>query len=160
MKYLIYTLLLFSTVLTAQQDSIKALDINLSNYSYPYEVSTLTIQAQNQNLSFAYMDVKPDNYNGKNVMLLHGKNFNGAYWETTINALAKKGYRVIVPDQIGFGKSTKPEHFHYTFQQLALNTKNLLDTLNINKTVVLGHSMGGMIIQEMVKISLKQGKLV
>lgn len=145
MKYLIYTLLLFSTVLNAQQDSIKALDINLSNYSYPYEVSTLTIQAQNQNLSFAYMDVKPDNYNGKNVMLLHGKNFNGAYWETTINALTKKGYRVIVPDQIGFGKSTKPEHFHYTFQQLALNTKTLLDTLNINKTVVLGHSMGGML---------------
>ena len=91
------------------------------------------------------MDVKPANYNGKNVMLLHGKNFNGAYWRTTIAALSKAGFRVIVPDQVGFGKSTKPKTFQYTFQQLALNTKTLLDSLGINKITVLGHSMGGMI---------------
>jgi len=91
------------------------------------------------------MDVKPSQYIGKNIVLLHGKNFNGAYWETTIKALTKEGYRVIVPDQIGFGKSTKPLHFHYTFQQLSRNTKELLDTLNIDKTVILGHSMGGML---------------
>jgi pimeloyl-ACP methyl ester carboxylesterase len=91
------------------------------------------------------MDVKPDNYNGKNIVLLHGKNFNGAYWKTTIEALTKKGYRVIVPDQIGFGKSSKPDNFQYTFQQLAQNTKQILDSLGINKTAVLGHSMGGMV---------------
>ncbi len=83
--------------------------------------------------------------NGKSILLLHGKNFNGAYWETTVNALAKAGYRVIVPDQIGFGKSSKPLSFQYTFQQLALNTKTLLDHLKIPKTAVLGHSMGGML---------------
>ena len=77
--------------------------------------------------------------------LSHGKNFNGAYWKTTIEALSKEGFRVIVPDQIGFGKSSKPEHFQYTFQQLAQNTKTLLDTLNIKETAILGHSMGGMI---------------
>jgi len=91
------------------------------------------------------MDIKPKNYNGKNVMLLHGKNFNGAYWKTTIDALTREGFRVIVPDQIGFGKSSKPLHFHYTFQQLALNTKALLDSLKIEKIAVLGHSMGGML---------------
>ncbi len=78
-------------------------------------------------------------------MLLHGKNFNGAYWRTTIEALTDKGYRVIVPDQVGFGKSTKPEHFLYTFQQLAVNTKTILDSLGVSKTSVLGHSMGGML---------------
>ena len=78
-------------------------------------------------------------------MLIHGKNFNGAYWKTTIKALTKEGYRVIVPDQIGFGKSSKPANFHYTFQQLAKNTKTLLDTLDIKKTAILGHSMGGML---------------
>src|SRR5690606_22874007 len=100
---------------------------------------------QEQDLKMAYMDVTPENYNGRNIVLFHGKNFNGAYWRTTIEALTKEGFRVIVPDQIGFGKSSKPEHFQYTFQQLAQNTKTLLDSLKIEKTSILGHSMGGML---------------
>lgn len=129
----------------SQQAKLKDLDINLTNYQYPYPVKFLKLLNQQQELQMAYMDVKPANYNGKNVMLLHGKNFNGAYWGTTIAALSQAGFRVIVPDQIGFGKSTKPKIFQYTFQQLALNTKTLLDSLGINKITVLGHSMGGMI---------------
>jgi len=93
----------------------------------------------------AYMDVPPQKPNGKVVVLMHGKNFNGAYWATTIAALTKEGYRVIVPDQIGFGKSSKPVGYQFTFQQLAQNTKALLDTLNVNKIYLLGHSMGGML---------------
>lgn len=129
----------------SQQESIKGLDINLSNYEYPFPVHFLDFNNQRQSLKMAYIDIKPDNYNGKNIVLLHGKNFNGAYWETTIKALANEGFRVIVPDQIGFGKSSKPDHFQYTFQQLAENTKKLLDHLGIKKTAVLGHSMGGML---------------
>ena len=117
----------------SQDAGLKSLDINLENYQYPYPVKFITVHNQEQDLQMAYMDVKPDNYNGKNVMLLHGKNFNGAYWGTTISALAKEGFRVVVPDQIGFGKSSKPTIFQYTFQQLALNTKALLDSLGIHK---------------------------
>src|SRR6201986_4017991 len=93
----------------------------------------------------AYMDVKPQQPNGKTVVLLHGKNFNGAYWKTTIDALTKDGYRVIAPDQIGFGKSSKPVGYQFTFQQLAINTKAILDQLGIDHIYLLGHSMGGMI---------------
>ncbi|AEH02058.1 alpha/beta fold hydrolase [Lacinutrix sp. 5H-3-7-4] len=147
MKKLLALFLVVITIqlTTAQTNNLQWLDIQLSNYSYPFPVSTLELNIQNQTLEMAYMDVKPDNYNGKNILLFHGKNFNGAYWKTTIEALTKAGYRVIVPDQIGFGKSSKPEHFHYTFQQLAQNTKTLLDSLNVSKTSVLGHSMGGML---------------
>ena len=136
-------LILFSIFAPAQE--VKELDVNLENYTYPFEVSFLTVANQQQKLNIAYMDIRPTNYNGKNVMLLHGKNFNGAYWQTTINQLTKEGFRVVVPDQIGFGKSSKPEHFQYTFQQLSENTKTLLDFLNIQKITVLGHSMGGML---------------
>jgi len=129
----------------AQKEDLKWLDIDLTNYQYPFPVHFLELNVQNQALKMAYMDVKPDNYNGKNIVLIHGKNFNGAYWKTTIDALTKQGFRVIAPDQIGFGKSTKPAYFHYTFQQLAKNTKILLDTLKIDKSAILGHSMGGMI---------------
>ena len=129
----------------AQTENLQWLDIELSNYEYPFPVATLNLKIQEQDLKMAYMDVKPKNYNGKNIVLFHGKNFNGAYWKTTIEALTNEGYRVIVPDQIGFGKSSKPLHFHYTFQQLAQNTKTLLDTLKVEKTAILGHSMGGML---------------
>lgn len=78
-------------------------------------------------------------------MLLHGKNFNGAYWEQTAKDLSEKGFRIIVPDQIGFGKSSKPQNYQFSFSQLAANTKAVLDELTINKLIVLGHSMGGMV---------------
>ncbi len=127
------------------QDNAKVLDITLSNYTYPFEVHFLDLKNQQQDLKMAYMDVRPGNPNGKTVVLLHGKNFNGAYWKTTITYLTDKGFRVVVPDQIGFGKSTKPLNYQYSFQQLALNTKALIDYLKLDKIYLLGHSMGGML---------------
>lgn len=64
------------------------------------------MKSQQQTLEMAYMDVRPERANGTAVLLLHGKNFSGAYWERTIRALTAGGYRVIVPDQIGFGSSS------------------------------------------------------
>jgi len=139
------SLFLISLFSFAQQAQLKQLDINLKNYNYPYPVHFINLSVQQQKLQMGYMDVKPENYNGKTIMLLHGKNFNGAYWKTTIAVLTKQGFRVVVPDQIGFGKSDKPLRFQYSFQQLAENTKRVLDTLGIQKTAVLGHSMGGML---------------
>lgn len=136
--------LLLSGVLSAQPNR-PVLDITLSNYQYPYPVSYLDLKSQNQDLKMAYMDVRPEKPNGKTVVLLHGKNFNGAYWRTTIARLTQEGFRVVAPDQIGFGKSSKPVDYQYSFQQLALNTKAVLDHLNIEKIYLLGHSMGGMV---------------
>ena len=79
------------------------------------------------------------------VLLLHGKNFSGAYWAPTIEILASEGYRVVVPDQIGFGKSSKPERFQYTLHGLAAHTDDLLDALGVERAHVVGHSMGGML---------------
>lgn len=124
---------------------IKPLDAMLSEYQYPYEVHFKDLKSQDNNLKMAYMDVKPQKGNGKTILLLHGKNFNGAYWERTAKDLSEKGFRVIIPDQIGFGKSSKPHSYQFSFSQLAENTKAVLDGLGIDKTIVLGHSMGGMV---------------
>ena len=134
---------LFFSNLYAQE--LKKLDINLENYEYPYEVNFLDIKAQQSTHTMAFMYVKAKKPNGQTVVLLHGKNFNGAYWETTIDTLRKSGFNVLVPDQVGFGKSSKPEYFQYTFQQLAENTRKLIDTLQIEKATIVGHSMGGML---------------
>lgn len=127
------------------QNDLKKLDPDLDNYNYPFPVSYFEVNAQKETYRMAYMFIKAKKPNGKTVVLLHGKNFNGAYWETTIKALTKKGFNVLVPDQVGFGKSSKPEHFQYTFQQLALNTRKLMDSLEIENATILGHSMGGML---------------
>jgi pimeloyl-ACP methyl ester carboxylesterase len=140
-----------STEQTAEQPTDQAetegFDARLSDYDYPYEVELFEVDAQRQQLEMAYMDVEPDEAkaNGHTVLLLHGKNFSGAYWKTTIEALVDQGYRVVVPDQIGFGKSSKPRHFQFSFHALATYTERLLDELGVDKTSVVGHSMGGML---------------
>lgn len=141
----ILSMLLITKLSIAQQDEIKNLEIDLSNYDYPYEVAFYEFEAQQQELQMAYVDETPKKWNGQTVVLLHGKNFNIAYWQTTIELLKKNNYRVIAPDQIGFGKSTKPVYFQYTFQQLAENTKNLLSEIEVENPIILGHSMGGML---------------
>ena len=148
MKIKIISLLLclaFTLNLKAQNDSLRNLDINLEDYQYPFPVKFLPLTIQKEKLKMAYMDVQPQNAIGKTIVLLHGKNFNGAYWEQTARALTQSGFRVIIPDQIGFGKSSKPDHFQYSFHQLAANTKQILDNLKISKAIILGHSMGGMV---------------
>ena len=58
---------------------------------------------------------------------------------------AEEGFRVIIPDQIGYGRSSKPTTIRYNFSQWARNTKLLLDSLKIEKAMIVGHSMGGML---------------
>ena len=55
------------------------------------------------------------------------------------------GYRVVAPDQVGFCASSKPAHYQYSFQQLATNTRALLQQLGISRVTVIGHSTGGML---------------
>lgn len=119
--------------------------IRLGNFEYPYPVQNYSFDSQGSSLEMAYMDVSPDGPVVGTVMLLHGKNFSGAYFETTVEALLAAGYRVILPDQIGFGKSTKPAHYQYSFHQLAANTRALLKSLYVDSVHLLGHSMGGMV---------------
>ena len=149
-KVQILILLIIAIGITSSYAQPQLLDINLENYKYPFPVRSITINSQKQGLQMAYMDVKPDRANGKTIMLLHGKNFNGAYWRQTAEALTKAGYRVIIPDQIGFGKSSKPLNYQYSFHDLAKNTRQILDGLGINKVSILGHSMGGMLATRFV----------
>jgi pimeloyl-ACP methyl ester carboxylesterase len=140
----VLVVLLFLPSLATAAD-LSPLSITMESYDYPYRVQFIPLTIEGQDLKMAYMDVQPEKEgNGKAVLLLHGKNFFGACWKETIRILVQNGYRVIVPDQIGFGKSSKP-NIHYSFHLLAANTKKLLDTLGVKEVAVVGHSMGGML---------------
>src|SRR5262245_59270612 len=112
----------------------------LQGFEYPFPVERYRFSSQGQELEMAYLDVKPSNPNGRTVVMLHGKNFCAATWEGAIKALTAAGYRVIAPDQIGFCKSSKPERYQFTVQQLAGNTHALLASLGIEHAVMMGHS--------------------
>jgi pimeloyl-ACP methyl ester carboxylesterase len=118
--------------------------IALEGFAYPYSVSLLPLVNDGERVAMAYMDVAPAQPNGRTVVLLHGRNFPSSYWAPVIKTLSEIGYRVVVPDQIGFGKSSKPSADLH-FDTLARNTVALLDHLQIAKADVVAHSLGGML---------------
>jgi pimeloyl-ACP methyl ester carboxylesterase len=117
----------------------------LEGFAYPWPVAQYRFRSQNLMLEMAYMDVTPARPNGRIAVLLHGKNFCAATWQSTITVLVDAGYRVIAPDQIGFCKSSKPAQYQFTFQQLAGNTHALLESLGVRRATIIGHSTGGML---------------
>jgi pimeloyl-ACP methyl ester carboxylesterase len=124
---------------------VMAGSITCDECPYPYPSSYLAFTTYGQDVRLAYMDVPPAGpANGHTVVLFHGMNFAGFYWGGPIDALRKEGFRVVVPDQIGFGRSSKPI-IPYNFHDMALNTRRVLQHLKVERAMIVGHSMGGML---------------
>lgn len=62
--------------------------------------------------------------------------------------IARAGYRVIVPDLLGFGHSSKPEGIDYTLELFAGTLGELLDALGVQRCVLVGNSLGGAVSLE------------
>ena len=119
--------------------------ITYEDIPYPHPVKFMPLTLYGQDVRMAYMDVPPAGAaNGRIVTLFHGMNFGGFYFGGPIQALRNAGFRVIVPDQIGFGRSSKPV-IPYNFHDMAANSRKLLATLGVTKSAIVGHSMGGML---------------
>ncbi|HZR22802.1 MAG TPA: alpha/beta hydrolase [Vicinamibacterales bacterium] len=124
---------------------VKPGSITCEECPYPYPASYLPLTVYGQDVRISYMDVAPSGTpNGHTVVILHGNNFAGFYFGNIIDALRKEGFRVIVPDQIGYGRSSKPI-IPYSFNDMAKNTRAILQHHNIAKAMIVGHSMGGML---------------
>jgi pimeloyl-ACP methyl ester carboxylesterase len=123
---------------------IKPGSITCDECPYPYPSKYLDISVYSQDVRISYMDVAAQGTpNGRTAMLLHGNNFGGFYFKVIIDALTKEGFRVVVPDQIGYGRSSKPIA-PYNFNSQVRNTWLILQHEKIEKVAVIGHSMGGM----------------
>ncbi|HYB96572.1 MAG TPA: alpha/beta hydrolase [Vicinamibacterales bacterium] len=132
------------TKATAPAD-VRPGSITAEDVAYPFPSSYLPLTLYGQDVRIAYMDVAPSAAaNGHTVMIFHGNNFAGFYFGNVIEALRKEGFRVIVPDQIGYGRSSKPI-IPYSLNDMARNSRAILQSLKIEKAMVVGHSMGGML---------------
>lgn len=85
---------------------------------------------------------------GPTVMMLHGIGGGHIAFAPQVETLAAAGYRAVAWDMPGYGYSAPIEP--YTFKGLAQSCVDLIDALQCEHVVLLGHSMGGMVAQEVV----------
>ncbi|MCR9129245.1 MAG: alpha/beta hydrolase [Alphaproteobacteria bacterium] len=85
--------------------------------------------------------------NGVPVLLLHGWPELALSWAQQIQDLSEAGYRVIAPDNRGFGASDAPPAVEaYGVDHLIGDMTGLLDALGIEKAVIAGHDWGGILM--------------
>ncbi|MBW1814143.1 MAG: alpha/beta hydrolase [Deltaproteobacteria bacterium] len=84
------------------------------------------------------------------VILAHGFPELAYSWRFQIPALADAGYRVIAPNQRGYGATDKPEPVEaYDIHHLCGDMAGLLDTLGLEKAIFIGHDWGGPVVWNM-----------
>ena len=89
-----------------------------------------------------YVDVGPRD--GKPVVMMHGNPTWGYLYRNFIGPVTEAGYRAIVPDHLGFGRSDKPDQPElYTIRRHAERLDALLESLDLNDATVVGQDWGG-----------------
>ncbi|HKI98160.1 MAG TPA: alpha/beta hydrolase [bacterium] len=87
---------------------------------------------------------------GMPVVLCHGFPELAFSWRHQIGALAEAGYRVIVPDLRGYGRTERPaEIAAYDIHHLTDDLAGLLDALELEHAVFCGHDWGGIVVWAM-----------
>lgn len=91
------------------------------------------------------------------LVLCHGWPELAFSWRHQINALSEAGIRVIAPDQRGYGASDRPDDVEdYDLVHLTGDLVGLLDHLNIDKAIFVGHDWGGFVVWQMAMRHLQR----
>src|SRR3954470_5262129 len=85
---------------------------------------------------------------GPTVLMLHGIGGGHLSFAPQVETFATSGYRAVAWDMPGYGHSAPIEP--YTFKGLAQSCVQLIESLRCDNVILLGHSMGGMVAQEVV----------
>ena len=89
-----------------------------------------------------------DEGQGPLVMLLHGFPYLWYAWRRQIVALTQAGFRVVVPDQRGFGQTDRPDSIDaYDISQSVGDMVGLLAALGETSAVIIGHDLGAWVAQ-------------
>jgi pimeloyl-ACP methyl ester carboxylesterase len=80
------------------------------------------------------------------VVLAHGFPELAYSWRHQIQPLAEAGYRVLAPDQRGYGGSSKPDAVDaYNVVELSADIVGLLDDVGAERAVIVGHDFGSVV---------------
>ncbi len=84
------------------------------------------------------------------VLLLHGFPESAYSWRHQIQPLVDAGYRVIAPNQRGYGESSNPHNVEaYTAEQLTADAAAILDALDVEQAHIVGHDWGALVAWHM-----------
>jgi len=105
---------------------------------YPYTSRFASVNGRRMH----YIDEGPPE--APPVLLLHGNPAWGYLWRDVVRPLLDSGFRVVVPDQIGFGLSEKPhDPGVHTLDNHSANLVALLDRLDLSGVTFVCHDWGG-----------------
>lgn len=91
---------------------------------------------------------------GPAVLLLHGFPELAFSWRHQLPALAEAGFRVIAPDQRGYGKTSVPPRVSdYRIEALIADVHGLLDALQLERAVFAGHDWGAILLWQMAMLA-------
>ncbi len=86
------------------------------------------------------LNIKKYGTDGPAVLILHGLLGSSQNWHSAATKLSEN-FQILVPDQRNHGDSPHGDH---AIERLSEDALNLLDQHNIDKAVLIGHSMGGL----------------
>jgi pimeloyl-ACP methyl ester carboxylesterase len=102
------------------------------------------LTAHANSLSLVVLTAGPED--GPPVILLHGFPDAAFGWDRQIGPLAEAGFRVLAPDQRGYGHTTKPDGIRaYKLDRLVDDVIALADLLGIGRFALVGHDWGGVV---------------
>ncbi len=103
---------------------------------YPFASRTFELDG----LHYHYLDEGA----GEPLLMVHGNPTWSFYWRRLVQAFSPR-YRCVVPDHIGCGLSSKPQHYNYTLAQHVANLSRLIEKLDLRNITLLAHDWGGAI---------------
>jgi len=95
-------------------------------------------------IKMAYIEM--GDKDGPNIILQHGMTDNSRSWSLAVPYFVEAGYHVYLPDLRGMGKSDAPDGL-YTTITYATDMKAFFDAKEIDKAIVVGHSLGSFTVQ-------------
>lgn len=142
-------LICIAILLTSCTKNKPFLDKRLKTYRYPYKTKIYNYLSQSQKVSMDYLikeDKKKSYPPRKTVIFVHDINTVGAQWENLAELFYNAGYRVLIPDLIGMGRSLKPEGYQYSTNTYAYMLKKFIKWYQIKTPLLVGSGFGSDII--------------
>jgi haloalkane dehalogenase len=123
------------------------IDTSQPTYS-DFRISQQTFKSRDGDIKYI------DRGEGEVLVLLHGVPTSGWLYRKMTDSLVHKGYRVIVPDMLGFGSSDSPKEYDlYTPQAHGKRLLALMDELKITNWTHVFHDAGGLWTWELFKLA-------
>ena len=111
---------------------------------YPFAPHQMTVPWGDERLTMRYVDEGPRT--GRTVLLLHGQPSWSYLYRKVIAGLVARGYRVVAPDLIGYGRSDKPGSISdYSYARQIAAMEAFVRALDLRDTTIAVHDWGGLI---------------